>query len=124
MREFDIHLGDDVFTVAVTFKASLEIAQTVGDIFLIARESAKEALFDKKGIEYEPKWKFTLDNVTRILHIGARAAGSKLTYDQVGEMVIAAGMFQAKDEAGRYLAAIAAPGSEEVKPTKGGDAGK
>lgn len=124
MRQFDINLGDDVLTVAVTFKASAEISQTVGDIFLIARESAKEALFDSKGIDYEPKWRFTLENVTKILHIGARAAGSKLTYEQIGEMVVNTGMFQAKDEAGRYLAAIAAPGSEEVKPTKGGDAGK
>jgi len=118
MRTFDAVIGGETIALAVTFGASLKVADAVGDPLMISREAAKEAMFSQRGIEYEPKWSFSLSNVTQILWIGATAAGSKITFDEMGEKVLAGGLFEAKNEAGRYLGAIVSPGSEEVKPEK------
>ena len=70
MRQYDGELGGRKITLAATFKASQRIAEQVGDPLTIAREAALEAYMLSSGIVYEPKWRFTVENVPLILWIG------------------------------------------------------
>lgn len=113
MREMHIEHGGETYTLAATFKASMEIADKVEDPLHIAREAALEAAMLHARMPYRPKFDFTVRNVPMILHIGLKAAGSPLTLEHVQEIVFDKGLVHARLWAADYIALIVEP-----KPTK------
>lgn len=123
MREFETTLGGKSVTLAANFKASQEIARKIGDPLIIGREAHLEALLTRPGFPpYDPKFKFTTENVPALLHIGLRAGGEKYTLEEVQELVFDEGFVTAKDKAIEYLALIISPRSEEFAEGDKGDA--
>ena len=123
MRELTLTLAGRELELAATFKASYEIAKQVGDPMMIMREASLEMLFLQRGIAYDPKFQFNIENTAKILHIGLRAAGSKMTLEEVQELLFDAGFLEAKDAASSYLALIIGPKPKEVteKENTGGN---
>jgi hypothetical protein len=102
------------FELAANFGAARDIAKQVADPLAIAREAALEAMMAQVGQVYHPKFSFTVDNVPVILHIGAKAAGEKVTLAEVQDVVFNAGFLVGKAIASDYLALIVTPRSEET----------
>lgn len=121
MRELTVKLGDRELELAATFKASFEVAKRIGDPMLIMREASLEALFLSRGIAYDPKFHFNVQNTSELLHIGLKAAGSKLTLEEVQELVFDAGFLAAKEAASDFLALIIGPKPKETSPDVSGD---
>jgi hypothetical protein len=122
MREFETTLGGEAVTLAANFKASAEIAEKIADPLLIGREAHLEALLSRPGFPpYDPKFKFTVKNVPMLLFIGMKAAGAKVTLEQVQEMTFNEGFVSARDKATEYLALIISPRSEEIGKTERDD---
>lgn len=121
MRELETELGGRPIRLAANFKASLEIAEKVGDPLTIMREAALEAMFMARGIPYEPKWKFSVKNVTQIIFIGARAAKESLTLEDIQDLVFEMGFVAAQEIAGDYLALIVGPRPKETIAEKDGE---
>ena len=119
MREFAVEIGGREYTLAATFKASLEIAEKVGDPLTIMREAALEAMFIGRGLPYEPKWRFTVENTVEILHIGLKTAGNKMRREELQDLVFDMGFAAAKEIAGDYLALIAGPRPQETVESSG-----
>jgi hypothetical protein len=118
MRECEVQLGGETVTLAATFAAATKIADKVADPLAIAREAALEASMLGRGLPYEPRFKFSVQNVPMILHIGMTAAGSKATLAEVQEMVFDAGFIVARDAATEYIATLVMPRSEETTEGK------
>lgn len=114
MREVYITLAGRELELVANFKASLEIAKTIGDPMVIMREASLEALFLSRGIAYDPKFQFNTENSTKILHIGLKAAGSKMTLEEVQELCFEAGYVETKEAASEYLALIIGPRPKEL----------
>jgi sulfite reductase beta subunit-like hemoprotein len=122
MREIEAVLGGKDVTLAATFKASKKIADQIADPLLIAREAQLEAYLTRPGFPaYDPKFKFTVDNVPKILHIGMKAAGSDLSLEDVQEMTFDAGFDVARDLAIEYLALTVSARPAHVPESSGGD---
>lgn len=119
MREFEAKFGDREVKLAATFKASLEIAQKVADPLFIMREAMLEVMLIDKQIPYEPKWRFTVENIPLILFIGARAAGEKVTPAEMEELVFEAGYVASREIASEYLAMIVGPRPENLPTGEG-----
>lgn len=113
MRELTIEHDGKTYTLAATFKASMEIADKIADPLTIAREAALEHAMLQARMPYRPSFEFTVRNVPQLLHIGMKAAGEKVTLEQVQEIVFDKGLVHARLWAADYLALIVEP-----KPTK------
>lgn len=122
MRSMTAELGGLRFELAANFGAARDIAKQVADPLAIAREAALEAMMAQVGQVYHPKFSFTVDNVPVILHIGAKAAGEKVTLAEVQDAVFEAGLLIGKAVASDYLALIVTPRSEETTSDEGRDA--
>lgn len=109
MRETTITLNNKEYTLRANFKTSKEISEKVGDPLMISREGALEAMMLERGLTYEPKWKFTIDNMVSIIYIGAKAYDSKVTRDVIEDAVFETGFFESRDQAIEYLAIIVGP---------------
>lgn len=109
MRSIKAKLGNEDVTLAATWEASLEIAEQVADPLFIVNEAAKES-----NGGYEPKFRFTVQNVAKILHIGAKAGGSDLSYKQVGSRIFDMGFLVAQSLAAEYLVAMVVASSDEM----------
>lgn len=116
-RELTVSLGGEEITLSATFKASAEIGEKIADPLAIAREASIEAMMGAAGQVYEPKWRFTVQNLPLMLHIGMKAAGDKRTLADVQELVFEAGFIDARAVAMDYLAMIITPRSEELAET-------
>lgn len=112
-------LGGEDIELAATFKAASEIARLVADPLLITREIAMTAMLEGQSLSYDPKWRYTVDNLPVIIHIGMKAAGSQATLAQVQDMVFAAGFIAARQIATDYLTIICIPQSEELAKDAG-----
>jgi hypothetical protein len=117
-RSIEVTLGDASLTLVADWRASLDIAERVGDPMMIAREAVKEAVFIEKGLPFRPDFALTIENVAQIIYIGAKSGGSALTLDAVGGLMFDAGLFAAKDIATSYLALIIGPKSEELSDNR------
>lgn len=124
MRETSITLGEKTFTLRANFKAAKELADKVGDPLMISREGALEAMMLERGLTYEPKWKFTIDNTVSILYIGAKTYNPDLTRSEIEEAVFEAGFFDARDQAIEYLGVIIGPQPDITADTSGDEPGK
>lgn len=124
MREMTANLGGEEITLAATFKASLDIAEKVDDPLSIAREAAIEALFAQSLQAYQPRFKFTVQNVPLIIFTGMKAAGDKRTLEQVQELVFDAGFVEARDVAVEYIALLVTPKSQEIEEGKSKPSGE
>jgi len=112
MREYQGSLAGEQITLAATFGASIKLAKEVGDPLEIAREANLEVYMMERGLTYHPRWKFTVENVPKILYIGMKEAGSNKTLEQVQELVFDTGFPAARDIALDYLAIIVGPAPE------------
>jgi hypothetical protein len=124
MREVTIQLGGQELRLVATFAASVKLAEKVGDPLTIMREASLEAMFINMGIPYEPKWRFTVENVPMILFIGLEAANNRMKLAEVQELVFAAGFGAGKEAAVEYLGLIAGPRPEETVESEGGTPGE
>lgn len=115
MRKFKAELGGEEIELAATWEASLEIAEQVADPLFMVNEAAKESVGG-----YEPKFRFTVENVTRIIYIGAKAGGSDLTYKQIGKRVFETGFILAQSIAAGYITKIVVASSDEMEGEDGG----
>lgn len=117
MRDMTIETATgETHTLAATWKASVEIADSVGDPLMIARESALENAMLAARMPYQPKFSFTAKNVAQVVFIGLRAAGSELKLEDVQGMVFDKGLLHAQLWAADYIALLVTP-----KPNKIGD---
>ena len=112
MRELIVEHDGEEYTLAATYKASLEIADKVADPIGIAREAALEAAMMQARMPYRPKFEFTVRNVTQIIFIGLKAAGSDMKMSDVEELVFDRGLVHSRLWAADYIALIVEP-----KPT-------
>ena len=120
MRAFTFEHGGEEYTMAATFGASVDLAEKVADPLFIAREAAVEAAL---GAVYQPKFRFTIQNVPQIIAIGLRAGGhNSMTLSAVQAMVFDIGFREAMDIATRYVAMVITPKSEEVTEIEASDA--
>lgn len=119
MREVKAKVGGLNLTLSANWRASMEIAEQVGDPMMIAREAAKEEIFSQKGLSYNPSFVFDVDNVPTIIFIGAVQGGFRGDIDDVREAVFEHGFFEAQDLAGKYLTLIVSPQSAEAKKSTG-----
>lgn len=108
-RDLTIEHDGEEYILAATFKASIELADKVADPLEIAREAALEAAMLNARMPYRPKFQFTVRNVPVILHIGMKAAGSKLKLADVEELVFDKGLVHARLWAADYIALIVEP---------------
>lgn len=113
MRKYTCTLGGKKLELVANFKASIEIAKEVGDPLMIAREAALEAMMISKSFPYNPRWSFSVESVPQILHIGLKAAGSKMTLEQLQDLVFEEGFAAARDHSIEYLSLIIGPSAEE-----------
>ena len=119
MRAFTFEHGGEEYTMAATFGASVDLAEKVADPLFIAREAAVEAAL---GAVYQPKFRFTIQNVPQIMAIGLKAGGHALPMSAVQAMVFDIGFREAMDIATRYVAMVITPKSEEVTEIEASDA--
>lgn len=124
MRSITIELDGRKVKLVATFEASMEIADQIEDPLRISREAAMEAMMVSMGLSYDPKWSFTIVNVPEILYIGAKAAGEKVTLEEMQELVFDTGFNQAKEMAVEYMALIIGPKPEEIPETEGDASGE
>lgn len=117
-REMTVKLGGKRVKLAATFRASVDIAEEVGDPLEIARESSLEAIMISSGVPYKPKFSFNVRNVPQILHIAQEAAGGTMDLEEVQEAVFDTGFMECKDIAGRYIALLVTPTSKEITAEK------
>ena len=109
MREKVITLGDKEFTLRANFAASLRVAKEVGDPLLIAREATFEHLMMERGLDYTPKFSFNLQNIAHTLFIGAQEYDKDVKVADVQAAVFEAGLYQARELAGDYVALLLGP---------------
>jgi hypothetical protein len=113
MREFVATLNGVELRLVANFAASVEIAKTVADPLLIAREASVESMLLSRGINYDTKWKFNVQNVPQLIYIGLKAAKSDMKLEAVQELVFEVGFAEARDVALEYLGLIVGPAPEE-----------
>ena len=113
MRELEIELGGETLTLVANWKASLAIADNVGDPILMARD-----VWATKGDDGEAASpRLDLPLVAGIIHAGAKAGGSKKTLDEIGDVIFKGGLVEAQTYATAYLSMIVFASSDEVKPS-------
>ena len=122
MREATITLAGTELTLCANFRASVELAKTVADPLLIMQETALKATLNERGLPYTPKFEFTIQNITEIVYIGAKAGGSKLDLEAIQDLCFDAGFIAAQIAAVDYLTMLVGPTTEEELPK--GDGGK
>lgn len=116
--------GKDV-TLAATFSAGMDIASKVADPLFIMNEARLEAMAHKVGLySHQPKFRFTMENVPQILHIGIKAAGGAMSLEDVQNAVFAEGVLEAQAKAETYLLMLVMPQSEEATKTKAEPSGE
>lgn len=113
MREMHVELAGEPITLAATFKASVEIANRVADPLEIAREASIEATMLAQSLPYQPKFKFTVDNVPLLLWIGMKAAGDTRKLEDAQELVFEHGFVASRDIALNYLVMIVTPKTDQ-----------
>lgn len=127
MREMTVEIGGEDCTLRATFAAAKELADKVGDPMRIAREAAIERVMLAQGLPYEPKWRFGVENVPLIIHIGLKAGGSDMRLSDVQDWVFDIGFNAAVGHAAQYLALINGPrpekdlGDDEAEDTSPGE---
>lgn len=109
-----VTLGDLSFDVMATFGAARDVGRAVFDPLAVAREAAIEDEMQKVGIVYQPKLALTVENVPVILHIGAKAAGEKVTLELIQEASFDAGLLVSKMAAIDYLGMLISGKSQEA----------
>lgn len=121
MRKMSIEMNGEERELVASFAASVEISEKVADPLLITREAAIESVMLSQNIGYSPKWRFTVQNVPQVIHIGLKAAGEKVKLSEVQEWCFDIGFPRAQGVAAEYIALISRP-APEVDPTKDEDA--
>ena len=121
MRSMDIEINGETHTLAIDWKASDAIAKNVFDPLLLVQEFNLVERMTAAGIAYKPRFEFGTAEIVKVLFYGIRAAGGKLTVDEVGDGIIQDGVVTHYQNAVNYIIAFSTPTSAEVK---GGSAGK
>ena len=91
--------GDDI-ELAATFAASMEIAEKVADPMHMHRQAVATAAL---GPSNQAKFAFTVANVAKIMHIGAKHAGSKMTLAEMNELAFEIGALNAQALVEQYI---------------------
>lgn len=122
MRTVEVKLGDTTYELVASFKSSMDLSEKVGDPLMIFREAMVEAMMMEAGIEYTPKWRYTIKNIPIILHTGMKESGK--TLEDVQNLVFEVGFIQAQQAAFDYISAIVGPAPESAVDSSSPDAEK
>jgi len=114
MREYSGKLGSKNVKLAITWGASERIAEEVGDILVLVREAAREAIFAARGIDYKPEIILDTAAIAKVLYIGLSEAGSPMTEEALREAMMDAGLVESRELAESYISAIATPKSAAI----------
>lgn len=120
MRKITISLAGTEIDLVANFAASIELNDKVRDPLEIMKFAALDHMFAEKGIAYTPPWQFSVKNIPIILHIGAKAAKSELTLEEMQNLCFEAGYLESQAEAVHYVASIVGPTAEVEVPEPAG----
>lgn len=109
MRQLTAEIAKREFTLTASFAASMEIAEQIADPMQIARDISASTLLEQTTGSFA----FTIDNVSRLLYIGAKAGGSDIKLKEMQELVFEHGFFDSQAVATDYLTLIIGPQPEE-----------
>jgi hypothetical protein len=124
-RNLHVTLGGLDLTLAATFGAAEEIKARVADPIAIGREAEVIRKMIDAGIPYQARFSFDVENIPTIIHIGAKAGGSKASLAEVKDAAFAVGYEVAANIAAQYLGLILGPEPEEkLDAGKGGAPGE
>ena len=112
MRQLTETFAGQEFTFVANFATSVEIAKQVADPMKIARDITEQSF--APGQQKAGSFNFTIDNVAKLLHIGAKAGGHKTTLAEMNELVFEHGFFNSQAIATDYLTLIVGPQPEET----------
>lgn len=123
MRSMTVEIGGLELELAATFKAAREISEKVADPLAIAREAILEGSIGPSV--YQPRFTFTVQNIPKIIWIGAKAGGFAGKLDEIEEACFDAGMMECKAHAFNFIMMLSTPRSQEVAVADApkGDAG-
>jgi len=111
MRGFTASIGGRDIEIAATFGAAREISEKVADPIAIVREATLE---EQIGAHiYKARFAFTVKNIPVILLAGARAAGSKMTLDEMQEACFNEGFLECKPHAFNLILMLTTPKTDE-----------
>lgn len=113
-RRMTATLAGEEVTLAATFDAASEIKRKVHDPIAIARDAATEQSLASQGIVYDARFKWDVDNVPLVIHIGMKAAGDKRDLKAVQEMVFDHGLIESSGLAVQFVTILVTPHSEEI----------
>lgn len=117
-RSMILMLGGKDYELVANWKASQSITDEMMDIMVIADDAVKAAHFREHNIPYEPKFEFTFGTTAKILYLAMRSCGYELTYEEVGEFVVADGGLKHVENASKYLALYIKAGPKELEGGK------
>lgn len=109
-RTVEVKVNGTAFHMPVSFKASKEIAERVGDPLKLA-----VAANQNRGAV-----SMSIDDVVNIIAIGCKHAGCSLPTDEIGEHIVEAGVTGYLPIVGDYLLAMCTGSSEVKTPAKKG----
>lgn len=107
-RTVEAVINGTAYHMPVSYKASKEIAERVGDPLKLAMS----AHLNRGAVS------MSVDDVVNIIAIGCKHAGCSLPVDDIGEAMIAAGLQQYLPIVGDYLLAICTGPSGGAAPAK------
>lgn len=109
-RTVEVKINGTAYHMPVTFKASKEIAERVGDPLKLA-----VAANQNRGAVA-----MSIVDVVNIITIGCKHAGCSLPADEIGELIVEAGVTNYLPIVGEYLLSMCTGSSEVKAPAKKG----
>lgn len=106
MRTVTVEICGETIDMPVSFAAGCALADAGCDPLVVAMQSGRGS-------------SLTSVDVAKIIHVGAKQAGSKLTLEQIGEEVFRSGILPYLKPATEYIAAFVTASPEH--PVKGED---
>lgn len=105
-RTVEVVINGTAYHMPVSYRASKEIAEAVGDPLKFAMDAHKGQL------------NLTVDEVVRVVSIGCKNAGCSLPMDQIGEAVVEGGVLDYLKIAVEYITAFCSSGPSGGAPSK------
>lgn len=120
MRTMTTQLGGKELTLTADFKASADLMNDVADPMYIMREALLEVMMIDKGVPYQPRWMFTVENIPKMMHIALKRAHPEMKLSEIQDLVFEQGFTESRAIIGNWLQLIVGP-KPETKLSGEGD---
>lgn len=118
-REVTITLAGEALTLSADCEAIKAVAEALDDPLAMGREILLDECAINAGVwAHQPRFKFSTANIPLFIHIGAVAAGSELTLEDVEALVFREGFYTSRDRALEYLGLLLSPPPDPSNPNK------